>query len=90
MALFCKLKSFLCFVRSVLILDLLVDKMMTLLFHASIHGCLVVLPPESGQLASLLLHLALELQQLHLDVHLQGLGLVGGEAREVKVHICKY
>ena len=49
-----------------------------------------MLPPEAGQLAALLLHLALELQQLHLDVHLQGLGLVGREAGEVEVHICKY
>ena len=49
-----------------------------------------MLPPEAGQLAALLLHLALELQQLHLDVHLQGLGLVGREAGEVEVHVYKY
>ena len=49
-----------------------------------------MLPPEVGQLAALLLNLALELQQLHLDVHLQGLGLVSREAGEVEVHVCKY
>ena len=57
------------------------------LLHAAVHRGLVVLPPELGQLAALRLHPALQLQQLHLDVHLKGLGLVGGQTREVKIHV---
>ena len=32
-------------------------------------------------------YLALKLKQLHLDVHLEGLSLVGGKAREIEIHV---
>ena len=57
-----------------------------LLLHP-IRPVLVVLAPQLGQLGSLRLQLRLERQQPHLHVHLQRLGLVGGQPGDVEGHI---